>query len=167
MLAAKIDLLMKKLEEQAKTKKQWRAPSRPWNHTWRVRSVETLAIWGIIASKSVKKLPTSTGKHLVLGQVKINENITKKLMYNDKMLENINSKIESLSSSVKNQLSFNKMIETQISQLATAIPIDRLGKTSGQPENSLENVNAAVDQWRRRGLVRWTKNIEPLPKVNQ
>ena len=85
-------------------------------------------------------------KDLVLGQAKINENITKMLMYTDKMLENINSKIESLSSSVKNQLSFNKMIETQISQLATAIPIDRLGKTSGQPENSLENVNTAVDQ---------------------
>ena len=32
-------------------------------------------------------------KDLVLGQVKINENITKKLMYNDKMLENINSQI--------------------------------------------------------------------------
>jgi hypothetical protein len=52
---------------------------------------------------------------LVLGQVKINENITKKLMHNDKMLENINSQIESLSFAVKNQLSFNKMIETQIS----------------------------------------------------
>jgi hypothetical protein len=52
---------------------------------------------------------------LVLGQVKINENITKKFMHNDKMLENINSQIESLSFAVKNQLSFNKMIETQIS----------------------------------------------------
>ena len=41
-------------------------------------------------------------KDLVLGQAKINENITKKMMYNDKMIENINSKIESLSSSIKN-----------------------------------------------------------------
>jgi hypothetical protein len=32
-------------------------------------------------------------KELVLGQVKINENITKKLMSNDKMLKNINSQI--------------------------------------------------------------------------
>jgi hypothetical protein len=30
------------------------------------------------------------------------------------MLENINSKIEGLNFSVKNQLSFNKMIETQL-----------------------------------------------------
>ena len=70
-------------------------------------------------------------KDLVLGQAKINENITKKLMYYDKMLENINSKIESLLSSVKNQLSFNKMIETQITQIAAAIPIDHSGKPRG------------------------------------
>jgi hypothetical protein len=57
-------------------------------------------------------------------------------MYNDKMLESINSKIESLSSSMKNQLSFNKMIETQITQIATAIPVDNTGKVPGQPENS-------------------------------
>ena len=54
-------------------------------------------------------------KDLVLGQAKINENITKKLMSNNKMLKSINSQIESLSSVVKNQLSFNKMIESQIS----------------------------------------------------
>ena len=51
-------------------------------------------------------------KDLVFGQAKINENLTKKLMFNDKMIENTNSKLENLSSSVKNQLSFNKMIET-------------------------------------------------------
>ena len=49
-----------------------------------------------------------TLKDLVLGQAKINENLTKKLSYNDKMLENINFKIEGLSSSAKNQLSFKK-----------------------------------------------------------
>jgi hypothetical protein len=52
-------------------------------------------------------------KDLVLGQAKINEKLTKKMLNNDKILENINLKIESLASSIKNQLSFNKMIETQ------------------------------------------------------
>ena len=52
-------------------------------------------------------------KDLVLGQAKINENLTKKLTYNDKMLENINFRKEGLSSSVQNQLSFNKMLETK------------------------------------------------------
>ena len=37
------------------------------------------------------------------------------------------------------------MIETQISQIAAAIPVDHSGKTSGQPEKFLENVNAAAD----------------------
>jgi len=83
---------------------------------------------------------------LVLGQAKVIENVTKKLMSNDKILKNINSQIESLSSIVKNQLSFNKMIETEISQIATAIPGNQSGKVPGQPENFLENVNAAADQ---------------------
>jgi hypothetical protein len=48
-------------------------------------------------------------KDLVLGQAKINENLTKKLTYHDKNIENINSKLENLTS-LQNQLSFNKMI---------------------------------------------------------
>jgi hypothetical protein len=78
-------------------------------------------------------------KDLVLGQAKINENLTKKLLNNDKILENINLKIEGLSSSIRNQLSFNKMIETQMAQIAAEIPRDNDGKTLGQPVNVLEN----------------------------
>jgi hypothetical protein len=66
-------------------------------------------------------------------------------MFNDKMLENINSKIESLSSSIKNQC-FNKMIETQIVQIVAAIPVNHSGKIPGQSDNSLENVHAATGQ---------------------
>jgi hypothetical protein len=33
----------------------------------------------------------------------------------------------------------------------------------GQPKS----VNVAADQWRRKGCVQWTKNVEPLPKVNR
>ena len=67
---------------------------------------------------------------MVFGQVKINESLTKKLATNDKILENINSQIESLTSAVKNQLRFNKMIETQLAQIAAAIPIDSNEKNS-------------------------------------
>ena len=63
-------------------------------------------------------------------------------MYNDKMLENINSKIEDLPPFVKNQLSFNKMIETQLAQIAAAILVNNEGKIIGQPKNSFEKVNA-------------------------
>ena len=62
------------------------------------------------------------------------------------MIENINSKLEGLSSSVKNQLSFNKMIETQIAQIATAIPVNHSGKIPGQPENSPKFVHATAEQ---------------------
>jgi hypothetical protein len=72
-------------------------------------------------------------KDLILGQAKINENINKKLMFNDKIFENINSKLEILSSSIKNQLSFNKMIETQIAQIVAAILVNHRGKSRGNP----------------------------------
>ena len=51
---------------------------------------------------------------LILEQAKINENISKKLASNDKILENINTKMESFSSAIKDQLSYNKKIELQI-----------------------------------------------------
>ena len=81
---------------------------------------------------------------MVLGQAKVNENITKKLMLNDKIVENINSQIEGLTSAVKNQLSFNKMIETQLAQIVATVPTNNKGKIPGQPENSLEKVNAVT-----------------------
>ena len=56
----------------------------------------------------------------MLCQAKINENINKKLLANDKTLESLNIKIETLSSSLKNQLSFNKMIESQLTQVVVA-----------------------------------------------
>ena len=56
----------------------------------------------------------------MLCQAKVNENINKKLLANDKTLESLNIKIETLSSSLKNQLSFNKMIESQLTQVVVA-----------------------------------------------
>jgi hypothetical protein len=79
-------------------------------------------------------------KDLVLSQAKIIENLKEKLKNNDKMLELMNSKIEGLTASIKNQLSFNKRVETQLAQFATAIPVVNLGEILGQPETSLEYV---------------------------
>ena len=52
-------------------------------------------------------------KDLVLGQSKIIDSINKKLLANDKIHENLSEKMDYFSSIVKNQLSFNKMLETQ------------------------------------------------------
>jgi hypothetical protein len=76
----------------------------------------------------------------VLGQAQINENLTKKLASIDEIFENINSNLESLTFSFENQLSLNKMFETQLAQIAATIP----EKISGQPEISFENVNAVI-----------------------
>ena len=53
-------------------------------------------------------------KDLVLEQAKINEDISKKLASNDKMIESINNKIEFFSFVIKDQLSYNKILESQI-----------------------------------------------------
>jgi chemotaxis protein CheY-P-specific phosphatase CheC len=53
-------------------------------------------------------------KDLIFGQARINESLNKKLDANDKVLETLNSTIESFTTAMKNQLSFNKMIETQL-----------------------------------------------------
>jgi hypothetical protein len=77
----------------------------------------------------------------VFGQAKINESLNRKLAANDKILESIHAKVETLSSAHKNQLSFNKMIETQLAQLATAAPVSENGKIPGQPESPIETTN--------------------------
>ena len=53
-------------------------------------------------------------RDLIVEQAKINENISKKLASNDKVLENINTKMESFPSATKDQLSYNKKIESQL-----------------------------------------------------
>ena len=71
-------------------------------------------------------------RDLILEQARINENISRKLAFNDKVLENINTKMDSFSSTIKDQLSYNKKIEFQLAQLATTLPV----------ATNLEKVNA-------------------------
>ena len=55
------------------------------------------------------------------------------------------SQLEGFSSVIKNQLSFNKKIETQVAQLASSCPNANTGKLPGQLEvPSKENVNAVT-----------------------
>jgi len=70
----------------------------------------------------------------VLGQAKINENLVKKLSENDQMFANINTKLECLTLSVRDQLAFNKKIKLKVAQLASA------AKAVVSPD-SMENVN--------------------------
>ena len=68
-------------------------------------------------------------------------------MANDKTLESLNIKIETLSSSLKNQLSFNKMIETQLAQIAAFVPAVESRKIPRQLELPVENVSMVSTGW--------------------
>jgi hypothetical protein len=74
-------------------------------------------------------------KDLVMSQTKINESMNNKLLANDKTLETLNAKMDDLASAVKNQLTFNKMVETQLAKLAASVPSIGQIKNSGKPEN--------------------------------
>jgi hypothetical protein len=51
------------------------------------------------------------------------------------------NKLDGFASAFQNQLSFNKMLETQLAQMATLVPANESRRIPGQPEPSLENVN--------------------------
>ena len=68
-------------------------------------------------------------------------------MSNDKTLESSNVKLETLSSALKNQLSFNKMIETQLAQIVASLPVVESRKIPGQPETPVENISMVSNRW--------------------
>jgi hypothetical protein len=91
-------------------------------------------------------------KDLVYGQSQINDNISKKFQANDKILESLAAQLEGFNSVIKNKLSFNKMIQTQVAQLASSCPNHNSGKLPGQPEvNSKESVNT-VTMWTGKSM---------------
>jgi hypothetical protein len=76
----------------------------------------------------------------VLNQGKLMDNLSKKLTSNDKVLETINNRMDNFSTTIKYQLSFNKMLESQLQQLENVVPPANHGKILGQLED-LETVN--------------------------
>ena len=59
------------------------------------------------------------------------DSISKKFHANDRLFESISLQMETFNSAMKNQLSFNKMLETQIAQLAASLPNSNAGKLPG------------------------------------
>ena len=78
-------------------------------------------------------------RELVSNQGKLMDNLSKKLASNEKMLENINNRMDNFSTVIKNQISFNKMIQSQLNKIAAAVRATNLGIPS-QPEG-LESAN--------------------------
>jgi hypothetical protein len=53
-------------------------------------------------------------RDLVAGQSRLLDQVSMKIASNDELLETINNRMDSFASAIKNQHSFNKMIESQI-----------------------------------------------------
>jgi len=79
-------------------------------------------------------------RELVMNQGKLMDNLSKKIASSDKILETINARMDNFATGIKNKHSFNKMIESQISQLVIVVPPANQGKILGQLEE-LESVN--------------------------
>jgi hypothetical protein len=69
-------------------------------------------------------------RDMIRGEVRINDEVGKKIHATDKFLVNINAKMDSFTVATQNQLSFNKMLETQIHQISAAIPSQSNGDSS-------------------------------------
>jgi hypothetical protein len=84
-------------------------------------------------------------RDIVRDQLRINAEFSKKLLANDKVLENINSKMNNFTMVVQNHLSFNNLLETQIAQLASSLPYPNDMDFLGQQATPVkENVKAVI-----------------------
>jgi excinuclease UvrABC helicase subunit UvrB len=72
-------------------------------------------------------------RDIIRDQVRINDELGKKIHATDKLLENINAKMVSFTIAMQSQLSFNKMLEIQIQQITKAIPGQSNGDSSKTP----------------------------------
>jgi hypothetical protein len=71
-------------------------------------------------------------KDIIRDQLRINSEVGKKLLANDRILESIDSKMNNFIVAVQNQLNFNKVLETWIAQLAATLLHPNGGDFPGQ-----------------------------------
>jgi hypothetical protein len=107
-------------------------------------------------------------RDIVAGQSKLLDQMSKKVASNDKVLENINSRMDTFTSAIKTQHSFNKMLESQLAQLAAAIPPLEKGKILGQPEDletaNLVDIHNATNYYTQPAEVKWINYSLPDKK---
>jgi hypothetical protein len=91
-------------------------------------------------------------RDIIRDHIRINDEVGKKIHTIDKLLENINAKMDNFTVATQNQLSFNKMLETQIQQISAAI----LGQSNG--DSSKTPVQGSV-----RSIFTVFKEKAPIP----
>jgi hypothetical protein len=107
-------------------------------------------------------------RDLVVGQSKLLDQMSKKVASNDKVLENINSRMDTFTSAIKNQHSFNKILESQLAQLVAVIPPLEKGEILGQLEDletvNLVNIHNAANYYTQPTEVKWIDYSLPNKK---
>jgi hypothetical protein len=82
---------------------------------------------------------------IIWDQLRINESISRKFNANDKILESMGAKMDSFSATVQNQLCFNKMLETQIQQIAAALPNRNENSTKDLIQESVKSIHTMLE----------------------
>jgi hypothetical protein len=81
----------------------------------------------------MRRLTVPQLRDIIRDQLRINDEFVKKIHATDKLLENISAKIDNFTVATQNQLSFNKMLETRIQQIAATLPCQSNGDPSQSP----------------------------------
>ena len=89
----------------------------------------------------------SSLRDIIQDQLRVNENIRKKFSANDKILENMGAKMDSFNTAMQNQLSFNKMLDTHIQQIASALQQSNNGDPSGEPIQESVKAITMFEDW--------------------
>jgi len=129
MLSAKLDLLIKKLDHRAGDKKE---VMHVYNSHMTCEECGDTGHSGNHYPKMLEDVNYINNNYYYY-------NLSKKLASNDKMLENINNRMDNFSIAINNQISFNKMIESQLNQIVVVVPATNPSIPS-QPEG-LESAN--------------------------
>jgi hypothetical protein len=90
-------------------------------------------------------------RDIIRDHVRINDEVGKKFHAMDKLRENINAKMDSFTVATQNQVRFNKMLETQIQQISTAIPSQSNGGSSKTPIQ--ESVRSIFTVFKEKALT--------------
>jgi predicted alpha/beta-fold hydrolase len=109
-------------------------------------------------------------RDLVAGQSRLLDQMSKKVASNDKTLENINTRMDTFAFAIKNQHSFNKMIESQIAQLVATVPLLDKCKIMWQPEDletaNLVDIHNAAYYYTQPSKVKWIDYSLPDKKCD-
>jgi hypothetical protein len=115
-LSTKIDDLLNWLDQRAKYKEDQRAIETSYKHNtnFAVKKPPSQPNWRQQNNNPGKSTKQPTLRDLIMQQFRINNDINAKLAVNDKILEDINIKMNNFSSATNDQLAYNKKIESKL-----------------------------------------------------